>query len=173
MRFWKEKTVEELNQEFPDFEISQPLAKKSERTQSLENLEDKKFFDAKVYSQKLLSTLSTFVGVYLTYASSLIIFQVFIANLAQISTPLIIFIVFLIGLILTFLGTERVKDKSYYLLFLSVPFISIIIAFLFTLAPANWHGRLYGGFSLFFFPLVLFTFYFIKENVFYSKLEKL
>lgn len=119
-------------------------------------------FDIIDYGKKLLSTLLTFIGAYLTYASSLIIFQVFVANLADILESSIVFLVLIIGLILTILGVGRFKRKGEYLLYLSIPCMSLILGFLFTLAPANWHGKLFGGFSLFFFPMVLFVFYYLK-----------
>lgn len=156
------QNAEELKQEFADFEISQPLVKKN---QTALNLENKESFDLKGYDKKLLSTLLTFIGIYLTYASSLIIFQVFIANLAHISEPSIVFLVFTIGLTFTILGVGRFENKSYYLLYLSVPFMSLILGFLFMLAPASWHGWLFGGFSLFLFPVVLFVFYYLKGQI--------
>jgi hypothetical protein len=109
--------------------------------------------------------LLIFIGVYLTFASSLIIFQVFVADLANISSPLFVFLIFIIGSIFTVLGVGRLKRNSYLLLYLSIPFVSLILGFLFTLAPANWHGKLFGGFSLFFFPAILFVFYYLKEQI--------
>lgn len=162
MRVWKEQNKEELKQEFPDLEISQPLVRKN---QTALNLEDKEAFEVKGYGKKLLSTLLTFIGVYLIYASSLTIFQVFVANLAAISKPSIVFLGFVIGLIFTILGVGRFEKKSYCLLYLSVPLMSLILGFFFTLAPVDWHGWLFGGFSLLLFPLILFVFYYLKEQL--------
>lgn len=124
-----------------------------------------KVFNFKDYGKKRLSNLLTFIGAYLTYASSLIIFQVFVVNLANIPRPFNIFLFFIIGLILTILGVGRFEKKVEYLLYSSIPLMSFTLSFLFTLAPANWHGKLFGGFSLFFFPLVLFVFYRLKEQL--------
>lgn len=125
MKFWK-KNAEELKQEFLDFEISQPLVQKN---QMALNLEDKKGFNIKEYGKKLISTFLIFIGAYLIYASSLTIFHVFIAHLADISNPWTVFLVFIIGLILTILGVRRFKGKSDLLLYLSIPFMSLILGF--------------------------------------------
>lgn len=165
MRLWKEQSTTELKQEFFDFEFPQPIVKKNQTTVNFEYSEDKESFYVKGYSKKLISTLLIFIGVYLTYASSLTIFQVFVVNSVNISKPSTTFLVFIIGLILTVLGVERFEKKSYYLLYLSIPFVSLILGFLFMLTPTNWHGKLFGAFSLFFFPLVLFIFYYLKERL--------
>ncbi len=161
MKFWKKQNAEELKQELLDFEVSQPLIK--ENPTAL-NLQDNEVFNVISHGKKLLSTLSIFTGAYLTYTSSLIIFQVFVANLTHISNPLIVFFIFIVGLIFVGLGVGRLEKKSYLRLYLSIPFMSLILGFLFTLAPANWHGKLFGGFSLLFFPLILYVFYYLKEQ---------
>lgn len=163
------KNPEELKQEFLDFEISQPLVKKN---QMALNPKNKKGFNVKEYGKKFISTFLIFTGAYLIYASSLTVFHVFIAHLADISKPLTVFLVFIIGLILTISGVGRLKRSSDLLLCLSIPFMSLILGFFFMLAPANLHGRLFGGYSLFFFPLILFVFYYLKEH-FASSLNKL
>jgi len=125
----------------------------------------REIFTVKGYGKKLLSTFLIFIGTYLTYASSLIIFQVFVARLADISKPFTVFLILIIGLVFTILGVGRFEKKDDCLLYLSIPLTSFVFGFLFTLAPANWHGKLFGGFSLFFFPLVLFVFYSLKEQL--------
>lgn len=152
------------NQVFPGFEVQKPLIKIKNTELEIKNIEENKELKVKNYFQKVLSNSLIFIGVYLIYASSLTIFHVYIANLAHISNSFFVILIFAIGLILTFLGVKPTKEKKYLLSFFIVPLLSVIFGILFASMPSNWHGKLFGELSIFFFPIILFIFYYVKEN---------
>lgn len=163
MNIWKLQEEEELNQEVYNFEVSQPLVKKDQALPDLNN-DNEEMYDNKGFGKKIISTFLIFLGAYLIYSGSLIIFQVFIANLANFSSPITLLFIFIIGILFMIIGNGQFQKRSNYLIHLSIPLISLILGFLFTLAPEHWQGGLFGGYSLLFFPLVLFVFYYLKEN---------
>lgn len=167
----KKQQTEELKYEFNDFEISQPLVSRN-RTKLQNHQIINEEFDLKSYGKKFLSTLLIFTGTFLTYSSSLIIFQVYFAGLAHISSPLKVLLTLIIGLLFTILGVGKPEKKSEWLLCLSIPLMSLILGFLFTFTPVGWRGELFGWISLILFPLVLFVFYYLKENFTNNEVEK-
>lgn len=149
----------------PAFEfLENNLAQSIERKFStLSEIDKENYFEINEIAGKLFRNLLIFIGVFLTFASSLVIFHWFIDSASKISNPLLLFFIFIIGLFFMILGVGKVKEKSHWLLYASIPILNIFLGTIFILAPSSWKGFLFGSFSLLVFPLVLFGFYQLKD----------
>ena len=149
-------------------DVSQPLSRLNE--QNLINFGcDKTKQEKRNYVKKIFSNLSIFVGVYLTYASSLVIFQFLLSDTSHISNPAFLLYVFIFGLFLTIAGVGRYKEKSDRLIYISVPLMSIFLGTLFSSAPKSWEGfLLFMRLCVYLFMGVLFIVYAFMRLFVYS-----
>lgn len=111
--------------------------------------------------KKITSNLFIFLGVFLSFGSSLVIFNIFF-NAAP-ANFLLASIYFLFGSFLTILGSQTFGKKESLYLVLLTPTLSFFLAFIFTLAPLGYRGQLFGWISLLFYPVILSCFYSAKE----------
>lgn len=136
--------------------------------QALDSTEKSKA-DYKTILKKIASNLLIFLGVFLSYGSSLVIFNI-IFNSAP-AHLLLASIYFLLGSFLTILGSQRFGKKDVLFLTFLTPILSFLLAFIFTLAPLGYRGQLFGWISLLFYPVILSCFYSAKDYFSEPKLK--
>lgn len=118
--------------------------------------------DPNEVAKRVISILLTAPGVYLTFASSLVLFDGLVGGRARVFSLTFVITAFFIGTLLT-VGGVLITKKRHFLLYFFVPIATVILGLLFMLAPVDLQGKLFGWISLILFPLVLFLFYAVKN----------
>jgi predicted neutral ceramidase superfamily lipid hydrolase len=158
-----QKDKEDYYQQVFEEEVSQPLFRKNPTAMIAESQENSFI---KKYGKRILSNLLIAGGGWLLFASSTIFFYFFVVSAPTIKPPLLKpVIAFIIGLTFLFLGVGKVKKKTDWLIYSTIPLMSLIFSFLITLVPVGWRGNnSFLNLNLLFFLLILFVFYYVKDH---------